>query len=127
MKEKELRKHTTCSVCENKIMHTGLPLFWILDIKRYGLIHENIKRQDGLAQFIGSTGIAQIMGENADVAKIVLEKKITLCEKCAEPIFVLLEKTKINNAGKRKMTEQEEIELIMLLEIEELLRGIVWN
>jgi hypothetical protein len=37
MKEEELRKHTNCSICERRILHTGLPFFWTLTINQYGV------------------------------------------------------------------------------------------
>ncbi len=37
MKERELREHATCSLCRQKIGHTGLPLFWVVRIERFGI------------------------------------------------------------------------------------------
>ena len=37
MKEKELRKHTTCSLCRGKIMAGGIPLFYRVTIERFGV------------------------------------------------------------------------------------------
>ena len=37
MKEAELRRYATCSLCGQKIGHTGLPLFWTVTIERFGV------------------------------------------------------------------------------------------
>lgn len=94
VKENELREHAICSACNNKIGHTGLPIFWTLDIKRWGIDGQAIKRQSGLAMFLGSSELANVMGTNEDMASIILEESITLCETCATPILILLEQCK---------------------------------
>lgn len=84
MKENELRKHLTCSACRKKIMHTGVPLFWTVTVNRYGIRADRVKRQDGLAAFMGSTVLANIMGTDEDMAEPVMDTvTLTLCEACA--------------------------------------------
>lgn len=84
MKEKELREVAICAMCENKIGHTGLPLFWRVRIRRYGLKTDAIKRQQGLTMMLdGHALLAQVMGPDEDMAEKILETEITVCEKCA--------------------------------------------
>lgn len=84
MKEPELRRHTRCNLCDKKIGETGLPLFWRITVERFGIDLAAARRQDGLAAFLGSSALAQVMGDDADLAKPLMEPKaLTVCEKCA--------------------------------------------
>ena len=97
MKETDLRQHADCSLCKRPIGHTGLPLFWTLTIERWGIDLRAVRRQDGLAAFLGGhSGLAAVMGPDDDLAQPVMEPiKLTLCESCAlersEPVMVLAE------------------------------------
>ena len=94
MKEKELREHAICSKCNNKIGHTGVPLFWTLNIKRHGIKMDAVKSQDALTTFMGSSLLANVMSTNENMTECLLDEKITLCEECAMPIMELIEQTK---------------------------------
>lgn len=84
MKEQELRKHAICSLCKRPVGSSGLPLFWVIRIERYGLNVQAIQRQDGLAALLGSSRLAEVMGANADMATPVMEPlTLTVCETCA--------------------------------------------
>jgi hypothetical protein len=84
MKENELREHAVCSICGKKIGHTGLPLFWTVEIKRHGLLLDAIRRQDGLTALMGGhAGLSAIMGPNDEMTECILTATLTLCEKCA--------------------------------------------
>lgn len=84
MRERELREHTTCSVCQKPIGHTRLPLFWRVHIERFGIDLNAVRRQDGLAAMLGSATLAAAMGPDEQMAKPVMEPAtITLCETCA--------------------------------------------
>lgn len=85
MKEVELRKHSTCNLCGQKIGHTGLPLFWRVTIDRFGLQRDAIMRQDGLTAMLGGNALlAMHMGTNEDLAKPAMEPvTLTVCESCA--------------------------------------------
>jgi len=96
LKEQELRGHDTCSICKRKIGHTGLPLFWTVEIKRYGIKMGAVQRQDGLAMMMGShAALAAVMGPNEDMAECIATATLTVCETCAVeenlPVAVLLE------------------------------------
>jgi hypothetical protein len=91
VKEEELRKHTKCSRCGKGIGHTGLPFFWTMTVERYGLDFEAMKRQDGLAAYLGGyAGLAKALGPNEDMAEKIMDTvTLTLCEKCAmEPVII---------------------------------------
>lgn len=84
MKEKELREIATCAMCGNKIGHTGLPLFWRVRIRRYGLKADALRRQTGLEMMMGGhVALAQVLGPNEDMAEKISEVEITVCENCA--------------------------------------------
>lgn len=83
MKEKELRAHTTCDLCNKKILAGGMPLFWRVTIERFGIDLQACQRQQGLGLMIGAP-LAMVMGPNEDLASPVMEPKvITVCESCA--------------------------------------------
>lgn len=84
MKQAELRKHATCALCTKPIGHTGLPLFWRVTIERFGIDLNAVRRQDGLAAFLGHSGLAVAMGPDDDMAKAMMEPlTLTACESCA--------------------------------------------
>lgn len=84
MKQTELRKHATCSLCKEPIGHTRLSLFWRVTIERFGIDLNAVRRQDGLASFLGHAGLAAAMGPDEDMAKAVMEPlTLTVCENCA--------------------------------------------
>lgn len=87
MKQTELRKHATCSLCKEPIGHTRLPRFWRVTIERFGIDVNAVRRQDGLAA---------AMGPDEDMAKAVMEPlTLTVCGNCAAganlPIAALAE------------------------------------
>jgi hypothetical protein len=84
MKQAELLKHTTCDLCRKKVGETGLPLFWRVTVERFGIDLAAVRRQDGLAQFMGNTVLAAVMGPDEDMAKPLMDPKVlTVCERCA--------------------------------------------
>lgn len=84
MKEKELREHVDCSICKKPIGKTGMPIFWVVEMQRFGLDLNALRRNTGLAMQLGSVQLAGIMGPDEDLAKPIMEKKkITACEDCA--------------------------------------------
>lgn len=84
MKETELRKHASCTVCKKLIGHTGLPLFWTVRLERHGIEMAAIQQQDGLVALMGgSSRLAQVMGTDAEMTTTLMDVTITLCEHCA--------------------------------------------
>lgn len=85
MKEAELRRYATCSLCGQKIGHTGLPLFWTVTIERFGVDMQAVQRQQGLAMFLGSAALAMHMGADEQMARRVMEPvTLSVCESCAK-------------------------------------------
>ena len=80
-------------MCGKGIGHTGLPSFWRVKIRRYGLDMNALKRQQGLGMMLGGHGmLAQVMGPDEDMAKVMSSVEITICEDCCckqIPIAVL--------------------------------------
>ena len=84
MKEKELREHAICSICEKKIGETGVPLFWTVQIKRFRIKLDVVKMQQGLAMMLGGRALlAQAMGPDEDMAESINTVTLTVCEGCA--------------------------------------------
>lgn len=84
MKESELRRHATCSLCGKGIGHTRLPLFWVVKIERYGVDLHAVSRQTGLSIMLGSAALAGVMGPDEDMAKLIDGPiTLTVCERCA--------------------------------------------
>lgn len=82
MKERELREHAICSLCRQPIGHTGMPLFWRVKIERFGIDMAAAQRQQGLGLMIGGA-LAMHMGPDEDLAHLIHETTLTVCETCA--------------------------------------------
>ncbi len=91
MKEKELRSFSVCGNCNKKIGHTGIPLFWVVSIERFGLDKVSLDRQTGLEMMMGGhVGLAQAMSPDEDLATSVMDKvTFSLCESCATENLVI--------------------------------------
>lgn len=85
MKELELRKYATCSLCHKKIVNNGIPLFWKVTVERFSLNTGAIFRQDGLAAVLGGrSDIAMAMGPDEELASPFMEPvTLAVCESCA--------------------------------------------
>lgn len=85
MKESELRTHADCSICGGKTCSgSPLPLFWTVKLERHALDIGAATRQQGLTMQLGmNAALAQAMGPNEDMTKLVEENEITVCEACA--------------------------------------------
>ncbi len=84
MKEKELREHSKCSACKKGILHTGVPLFWVVKVSRHGVLMSVLQRQTGMEQLMGGhVALAQILGPQEDMTQPMMEEKtLTFCEDC---------------------------------------------
>ena len=84
MKEKELREAAICEICKKQIRASGIPLFYRVQIKRYGLNAGALQRQQGLTMMLGNhAALASIMGPNEDMADKISETEFTVCESCS--------------------------------------------
>lgn len=84
MKETELRQHANCSLCGKGIMHTGIPLFYLVTVERFGIDMRAAQRQQGLGMLLGSAALATVMGPDEDLAKPVMNPvTLTVCETCS--------------------------------------------
>lgn len=85
MKEKELRAHSTCSLCRKKIGECGLPFFFRLKVERFGVNLNAVRRQTGLAMMMGGNAIlAQAMGPDEDMTMPLMDPLVlVVCEKCS--------------------------------------------
>lgn len=111
MKEKELRKVVTCSLCGKKAPECGVPLFYRVRIERWGIDLGAVRRQSGLELMFGGTAggavaLAQAMGADEDMAKPIMQpRELTVCEPCSMKRTVVAEL-----AERAKPIEGEEIE-----------------
>lgn len=85
MNERELRQHATCSLCRQKIGHTGLPLFWTVRIERHGIDMGAVRRQTGLAMMLGgNAALAEAFSPEGEMTTPMMEPlTLTVCEACA--------------------------------------------
>ena len=85
MKEKDLRKYATCSMCGNKIGATRVPIFWRVKIERHGVKLDAVERQQGLTMMLGGhAGLAMVMGSDEEMTMPLIENHVlSICENCA--------------------------------------------
>jgi len=84
MKERELAKHQVCSKCQGSIFQSGVPMFFRVTLEQFVLRVDQIKRQAGLAAFLGSGAVAQIMGPDEDMAELFYKAiTLTICHRCS--------------------------------------------
>jgi len=83
MKEAELRKHATCSICGKKIGESGVPMFWVVTVERFGLNAGAVQRSQGLAMMLGSASLGMVMGADEEMTIPMMDKlMLTVCETC---------------------------------------------
>ena len=83
MKEGELRRFATCSMCGKPIGHTGVPLFSRVTIERFGVDLNAVQRQQGLGLMIGAH-LAMYMGPDDVMARRIGDPVVlSICETCA--------------------------------------------
>lgn len=84
MNEQEVRRHAVCSLCHEKILRTGLPLFYRVTIERFGMKMDAVRRQHGMELLMGNVALAQVMGPNEDMAMPVMDPLVlVVCETCS--------------------------------------------
>ncbi len=81
MKRSDIKK---CCKCNKGVMHTGLPLFWTIDIQRWGVNANAVQRQHGMEQFFGgNVALADVFGDGAPIASPINDPlKHFICEEC---------------------------------------------
>lgn len=83
LKENTIRQHDTCNICKKKIGELPLPIFWLMQGKRYVVDTNAVYRQTALAGVLGNARLAQVMGTDADMAKCLEEVPDTMvCDQC---------------------------------------------
>jgi len=83
MKEAELRENSICGICNKKIGESGYPFFHRITLESFAIDLGAIKRHDGLATFLQSPTLANVMGTNEDLAREIDEpKKMAVCQTC---------------------------------------------
>ena len=74
-----------CAICQQGMMHTGLPVFYRLHIETMGIDIKAVDRQVGFERFMGgNAALAYHMGAQEEMAKPIYEgTTLLLCHACA--------------------------------------------
>lgn len=91
LKESDLRKLATCSCCGRKLMANefNTPMFAVVKVNQLLVDVPALQRQDGLAQFMGSSYLAMHMGPNDDMAHSVSgELTFSVCFDCIVKVSI---------------------------------------
>jgi hypothetical protein len=83
MTEAELRCHAVCSICKLPIGRLGNISFHVATIEHFIIDVDAMKRQDGLAAFLRSPRLSQVMGPAEVMARSPGQTLLTICEICA--------------------------------------------
>lgn len=84
MKEQELRDVANCRICGKPFGSSGVPMFYRVRVKRFGVNLQAAQRQQGLAMmFGGHAQLAAVMGPDEDLAEMISETEFTVCEDCS--------------------------------------------
>lgn len=85
MKHKDFKP---CEICGKGMMHAGHPLFLRITIERMGIDSRAVERAHGMEMMVGDPLLANIMGADEDLAKVVDGKRdMLICIRCAsEPL-----------------------------------------
>jgi len=77
---------TPCAACGKGVMHTGLPLFFTIDIQRWGINLDAVQRQSGMEQFFGgAVALADVFSSGPIAQPVGGEPplRVLICEACA--------------------------------------------
>lgn len=79
-----------CALCGEGMMHTGIPLFYVVTVQRMKVDLNEVKRAHSYEQFLGNPALAYHMGPQRDLATPFSESvKLFICEACAiKPVMV---------------------------------------
>ena len=81
MNEKELRKHTDCDICGEKVGKSLM--FGVIKSECYALDMSALQRQQGLTMMLGgSAQLARVMSADEDMAQKLAEQEFTVCLDC---------------------------------------------
>lgn len=82
MKQREIQP---CALCKRGLAHDGNFLFWRIKFERLGLDHQAIQQQHGLELMMGSPVLANVMGPDRDIAKVLDgPHEALVCEPCVQ-------------------------------------------
>jgi hypothetical protein len=75
------------------MMHAGHILFCRISIERLGVRMDRVKRAHGMELLVGNPTLANIMGQDENLAEVLdCQKDLLVCGKCLEehPVLYLL-------------------------------------
>lgn len=83
MKMSDMKPYLTCSQCGGPTLQP-LPIFYRVTVERIGVDANAVGRMVGLAQFLGSDRLAEVMGPDLEVTRQLLAPvELVVCEGCA--------------------------------------------
>lgn len=94
LKANDIRAIAQCATCKRPIGKGG-PMFFRVRIEQLVVNVDAVERQMGLARYLGSEQLAEVLGTNPDFAKIIDRAHVGVCLDCAAhriDIFAILEK-----------------------------------
>jgi len=86
LKERDVERLGPCAVCGKSLIGGGrLPLFYVVRISRAGFDLPAINRRVALGALLQSSALAQAMGPDEDIAKIINgPTEVAVHEECTE-------------------------------------------
>jgi hypothetical protein len=107
MKASEIQK---CALCRKGVMHTGLPLFYQIEVQRHSINVGEVQRMHGMEQFMGGQIALARIFHDPDITQPVSDKlTLSICETCAlhpHPLAMLIESAD-KPTEQKTQTEQE--------------------
>lgn len=85
-----------CAICRKGVMHSGVPLFYRVELQVMGINRRAVEQTAGLEQMLGSVGLARVMGPDPDIAEPIHPEPVValVCQPCsmeASPLMLLAE------------------------------------
>lgn len=83
MKHKDFKP---CEICGKGMLHSGVPIFLRVTVERLGIDKQAVDRARGMELMMGGNAmLANIMGVDADLAKVIDgNKNMLICHDCSQ-------------------------------------------
>lgn len=79
-----------CALCRRGVMHTGMPLCYVVRVERVGFDRRAIERYDGLEKVAGHPALAAVFHDGEPLGKTLGPAiDAMVCEKCANEPYLL--------------------------------------
>lgn len=91
IKRDDIAKMPDCPVCRNKLLDGTSITFYRVKVERAIANPQAIRRHVGLSIFLGSEGLAAVMGADEDLLKVFDRREVMVHEPCAHELHSLLQ------------------------------------